>query len=157
MSKKTYSKNDIIKELDAWEKVMESADIFTFRFQSDPDHDINLIEWFCAKGEMRVYRDQSTKNSYRVFLCTPNGLKISLGSLYSGLEEGDHWGAQYIIKTWNLLGKFIFCTNNLLKTPDEVVNSFGGNEDYRFSNSKETKSSMLKHTIKVEQILNNIK
>lgn len=155
---KKYNKVEIFSNLEEWDNALRNSDILTFRFGTDDQHDSSLIEWFSKNGEMRIYREN---NYYHVWLKTFNGLAINLGILLPfGIEYSKNIELKkiYIKKAWILIKDkgFKFCTNNLLKTPEEVNKDFGGDIQYTFSNSKESNKSIIKHSAKAYNILNSL-
>lgn len=149
----------ITKKLNELEKSLRHKNLLTFRFGGDRKHDYSLIDWFCKNGEIKIYRvGLRIKPSFAVNLVTKN-MKLHIGYIYSGCVErnGDqkcNWQNEYVRRAWEKKKNFHYCTNNLLRTPKEVVESFRGDISYMFSNSKETNSSIIKNRAIVYSILN---
>ncbi|MFW6247115.1 MAG: hypothetical protein ACOC22_03035 [bacterium] len=142
---------DLIENLES-----ERENILNFRFDKDRQHDYSLIDWFCNNGNMRIYKKDKT---YMVYLVSGNGLKLWLGTIFENFEtrgQNAQWQNYYIAYAWKKLKTFTYCTNNQLKSPEEVGKYFGNDETYKYMNSQETKETITKNKKEVETLLNNL-
>ena len=159
----------LTEKLAILDSALDYKKLLTFKFSANRNHDYALINWFCKNGEMRVYKSSNYGRigTFSVTLITRN-LQLHLGNIYEGCmkrNDDEHTSRssvgrlcdnEYVRRAWAKLKIFHYCTNNMLETPAEVVESFRGNKDYMFSNSRETNSSMIRNRSVVYSILNSL-
>lgn len=148
-------------KLDSLEKEIPNLNLINFKFSEDRSYDYTLIDWFIKNGEMRIYKKVIIHEYFVVTLVSFNKLKLHIGNIYSDCISRNedpycNWQNEYIRYAWEKLKSFKYCTNNLLKTPDEVLKDFRNDEKYTFSNSKETYRTIEKNTKKCINILNTL-
>jgi hypothetical protein len=153
-------KKDDVDNLDLLEKAIVSMNLLQFRFGKDRQYDYDLMDWFIANGELRVYKKG---NYFCLNLVTKNKLNLLIGYAYAGcndrnIENTNNCSVQntYLNYIWRKTGKFVYCTSNLLNTPEEVKLLFGGNDSYTFSNSSENYKSIESNSKKLLSILNTL-
>lgn len=112
---------ELFEKLDALQKALPSRRLLDFRFSNDQDHDNNIIDWFADGGEIRAYKEY--KSSFHIDLCKGDVI-IYLGLFSKTMDDStklNQWKFNYLKKFWDKNKNIVYCTNNLLNTPDEII------------------------------------
>lgn len=174
----SIKKNRIFKELTALQEALPFSDNLTFKFKADPDHDKFVIDWFIDCGEIRAYK--YTPKKYGIYLAKGR-VTLHLGIIWKNSQtlqealpfyeksKNWNWVENYASYFWKYNKKIVYCTNNLLKSPEEIVSRPGitkVNEDTHkypdgsfkkgntFHLSKDTAKTIEKSKKELVEILN---
>ena len=116
-------------------------------------------------GQLRAYKYSS--GCFCIIIRMPSGDRFNIGvigkfdiNMIIPSGPDDKARTDMIFKkyksamhAYKIFGDVVYCTNNLLNTPEEVIKSFKGNSDYAFSNSRETRTSMVSNKSRLLSIL----
>lgn len=158
------------QKLDALKETLPFLDEVNWKFSADQAHDDSLIDWFIDGGHVRTYTDKSySGKSFTIWLVKGN-VTIMIGTIGKAFTSGrkNIWVHDYCAKFWKKNQNLKMCTNNLLRTPEEIVNRYGvkaiDDKTYAYKDgsigniyhlSKDTPKSIVKNEAEVRNLLDS--
>jgi len=161
-----------MKLLDQLADALPAFKLLNFKFKEDKEHDIRLLDWFADGGELRAYKNYKFNSiwRYNIYLYK-KGLKMLIGSISEDIDLTDNnkWKIDYIKYFLGKNNKLSYCTNNILKTREEIQHEGSivsytdtliyykdGSSRNIFNLSKDTPKSYEKSKLELIKILNKL-
>ena len=139
-------KDELFTGLNLLKKGLEYKGLVQFRFSSVPGYDENLIDWFIDSGEIRIYRSNFIGRTYHIVLAKGE-VQLNLNSVFKGCEKRTGvYPNKYIKRFWSKNKNLKYCTNNLLRTPEEIF-SIPGNTRVNDTTYKCSDGSFIKNNV----------